>query len=130
MVANIGGVFLYSENPKQLAEWYKNALDVRFESAPGDKVFYISYPYREADTEKTTYTVFSIMHREKRPRPEHRLFTLNLRVHNLEKLAEHLKNHNIVFKGIETHPEGKFGWIEDAEGNYIELWEDTKADAS
>jgi len=129
MVANIGGVFLYSENPKQLAEWYAMALNIQFEFTPDFKVYYISYPYREADTEKATYTVFSIMHREKRPRPEHRLFTLNLRVRNLEKLAEHFKNHHIPFKGIETHPEGKFGWIDDPEGNYIELWEDTKADA-
>jgi predicted enzyme related to lactoylglutathione lyase len=123
MIANIGGVFIYSENPKTLAAWYEKALQIKFEFTGEYKAFYITYPYKDINADKNTYTVFSIMHRDTRPQLQQRLFTINFRVNDLELLTKHFKKENIPFRGIETHPEGKFGWLDDPEGNHIELWE-------
>ena len=124
MIANIGGIFIYSENPQELAKWYARTLNMIFLFTPQHKACYITYPYNDTQTGKPSYTVFSIIHRQQRPVPQHRLFSVNLRVHKLHELVAHFDNINITYKGIETHPEGNFAWLTDPEGNYIELWED------
>jgi catechol-2,3-dioxygenase len=44
----------------------------------------------------------------------------------MDETLERLKKNNVEVRGPETHDEGKFAWTNDAEGNFIEIWEDTK----
>ena len=55
------------------------------------------------------------------------MFTLNLRVNSLDETIAHLKSKGVEVKGAEVHPEGKFAWANDPEGNFLELWEDAPA---
>ncbi|MBI5404099.1 MAG: VOC family protein [Ignavibacteriae bacterium] len=125
-VAHIGGTFIYSVDPKSLAKWYSKHLGIEFESNGTDgNIFYRTYFYNDISTGKKAYMVLSILENKNRPFLFEKVFCVNYRVNNIESVASYLKTLNIEVKGIEVYPEGKFAWITDPEGNYIELWEDT-----
>ncbi|NEN24975.1 VOC family protein [Cryomorpha ignava] len=125
MIVALGGIFIYSENPKRLAEWYEKSLGLNYEYTEQSTAYYITFPYRETDSDHLRYTIFSILYNENRPLISDKSFTINLRVNNLEEMVEKLKSLKIEVLGIENHDEGKFAWVNDPEGNYIELWEDS-----
>ena len=124
-VSQLGGVFIYSENPRELAEWYKENLGIIFESHPDGSAFYTSFAYQDTKTGKKAYTAWSVLKARKMPTNIGKVFTVNYRVNDIQKLVEHLRNNGVSVTEIETYPEGKFAWCEDLEGNHIELWEDT-----
>ncbi len=124
MVTALGGIFLYSENPKVLAAWYTDNFGLHYEYSEDYSAYYISFPYRELESEKRRYTVFSILHNHSRPFVDGKFFTINLRVVKIESLIAKLRENRVEVRGPETHDEGKFAWLVDLEGNYIELWED------
>ena len=76
---------------------------------------------------KKFYTAFSILESQHRPKLDFNAFCLNLRVNNIEEVAEHLKSRNVTVKDIQEYPEGKFTHIIDIENNLVELWEDIKS---
>jgi D-3-phosphoglycerate dehydrogenase / 2-oxoglutarate reductase len=125
MIANIGGIFLYSEHPNELVEWYRKNLEVKYKYTEEYDAYYASFPYLDKHLKKETYTIFSIMPLGNRPVPKERPFTINLRVHDIERVVNHLVKHGANVKGIEVYDEGKFAWTYDLDGNHIELWEDT-----
>ena len=60
-IDGIGGVFIYSNNPKRLAEWYIKILGLTLEPLEDD-VYYIELYYRSlVNSEKKLHTVFAIM---------------------------------------------------------------------
>jgi len=124
MVTAIGGVFLYSDNPKVLAEWYEKNLGLQYEYTEQYKAYYVSFPYREIDDKSDRYTIFSILYNKNRPFVDGKVFTVNLRVTDLDSTVAKLQGGKVEVRGPEVHDEGKFAWINDPEGNYIELWED------
>ncbi len=124
MVIALGGVFLYSENPKVLAEWYESLLGLKYEYTEQYKAYYVSFPYKDADSDEDRYTVFSILHNKNRPIVDGKIFTINLRVSSMDETLANLAKEGVKVKGPEKHDEGIFAWVNDPEGNYIELWED------
>ncbi|HXH19521.1 MAG TPA: VOC family protein [Chitinophagales bacterium] len=124
-IAHLGGTFIYSKNPAQLAGWYKDNLGIEYTHSPEFKAWYASFYYREENSGKRAYVAWSILENKNRPEFEGKVFCINYRVNNLEMLVSELKSKGIAVKGIETYPEGKFAWVNDPDGNYIELWEDT-----
>lgn len=119
-VTGVGGVFFFSENPKETREWYANNLgfDVNewgatFESRNNDnpdirEVFQWS-PFKKNDD------YFS---------PSKKEFMINYRVQNIEGLIEKLKENGVtILDEIATYDYGKFVHIMDTDGNKIELWE-------
>jgi predicted enzyme related to lactoylglutathione lyase len=126
MKTTLGGIFLYSENPKYLAEWYTKNFEIEYEYTEDSKAYYVSFPYKTKDGKEESYSVFSILYNEHRPFVDGKFFTVNLRVQNMEETIEKLKENNVEVRGPETHDEGKFAWTNDPEGNFIEIWEDTK----
>ena len=127
IIAAIGGVFIYSENPKELAEWYKKHLLIDWEFTEEYGSYYATFFYKDAADGKKYCTVWSILGSNVRPKLDFRAFTVNYRVNNIDKAVEHVKSLGVEVRGVDVYPEGKFAWIEDPEGNHIELWEDTKA---
>lgn len=119
-VTGIGGVFFFSDNPKETREWYAKNLgfDVNdwgstFESRDINKPEEINSlqwsPFKKGDE------YFS---------PSKKDFMINYRVQNIEGLVDQLKENGItVLDAIETYDYGKFVHIMDADGNKIELWE-------
>lgn len=119
-VTGIGGVFFFSDNPKETREWYAKNLgfDVNdwgstFESRDINSPEEINSlqwsPFKKGDE------YFS---------PSKKDFMINYRVQNIEGLVDQLKENGVtVLDAIETYDYGKFVHIMDADGNKIELWE-------
>lgn len=120
-VTGIGGVFFFSENPKETKEWYTNNLGIEinawgsasFESRNidnPDEVNSLQWkPFNKGDA------YFA---------PSGKEFMINYRVQNIEALVDKLKENGVtVLDSIVAYDFGKFVHIMDAEGNKIELWE-------
>lgn len=119
-VTGIGGIFFFTENPKETRDWYAQnlGLDVNdwgstFESRNfnnPDVVDSLQWsPFKKDDA------YFS---------PSKKEFMINYRVQNIEGLVAKLKQNGvIVLDDIASYDYGKFVHIMDAEGNKIELWE-------
>ena len=124
LVANIGGTFIYSNNAKALAEWYRETLGLQWEHTEEYNAFFAVLKYRELDSDRERGIVWSILSTKNRPSFEGKVFTINYRVHSMDATVEHLKAQGIAIKGPEKYPEGIFAWIKDPEGNEVELWEE------
>lgn len=119
-VTGIGGIFFFSDNPKETKEWYAKNLGVdtndwgaTFESrniVNNDVIESLQWsPFKKGDD------YFS---------PSKKDFMINYRVQNIEGLVDKLKGNNVtILDEIATYEYGKFVHIMDAEGNKIELWE-------
>ena len=126
-IAALGGAFIHSENPKELAEWYKKHLGLDYEGNDEYGTYYVTLPYIDIATGKKANMVWAINRTKNRPQIEGKIFTINYRVHDLERTVTHLRELGLTVKGIDEYPgQGKFAWVYDPEGNKVELWEDTE----
>ena len=50
-------------------------------------------------------------------------FMINYRVANLDRMLEQFRRNGVKIEKVEDSNYGRFAWIEDPEGNRIELWE-------
>ena len=119
-VTGIGGIFFFSDNPKETREWYNQNLGLdtndygsSFESRNinnPDEVNILQWsPFKNGSE------YFA---------PSKKEFMINYRVQNIEELVNKLKENGVtVLDNIETYDYGKFVHIMDPEGNKIELWE-------
>ena len=119
-VTGIGGIFFFSDNPKETREWYRKNLGIEtneygssFESRnvnrPGEINTLQWCPFKKGSE------YFS---------PSKKEFMINYRVQNIEGLVNKLKENGVtVLDSIAAYDYGKFVHIMDSEGNKIELWE-------
>jgi predicted enzyme related to lactoylglutathione lyase len=119
-VTGIGGVFFFTDNPKDSREWYAKNLGFEindwgstFESkdiSNPDQINALQWsPFKKGDD------YFS---------PSKKEFMINYRVQNMEGLVNKLKENGVtILDDIATYDYGKFVHIMDADGNKIELWE-------
>ncbi len=120
-VTGIGGIFFYSDNPKEIKEWYAKNLGLEinewgsssFESRNIDRPDEINSlqwsPFKKGDE------YFS---------PSKKDFMINYQVQNIEGLVIKLKENGVtILDSITNYDYGKFVHIMDNEGNKLELWE-------
>lgn len=119
-VTGIGGIFFFTDNPKDTRDWYAKNLGLEvndwgstFESRNihnPEEINSLQWsPFKKGDE------YFS---------PSKKDFMINYRVQNIEGLVNKLKENNVtVLDDIASYDYGKFVHILDAEGNKIELWE-------
>ena len=119
-VTGIGGVFFKTQNPKELAEWYKTNLGLDLEAWGGAILRWTN----DQATDKGT-TVWSLAPNDtKWFSPSESNFMINYRIDNMAEMLEQLKAGNVTIeKGPEYHENGVFAWIMDPAGNKLELWE-------
>lgn len=119
-VTGIGGIFFFSDDPKQTRDWYAKNLGIEttewgatFESRNmGDPDILESVQWSPF---KTGSSYFS---------PSRKEFMINYRVQNIEELLKNLRENDVVILDeIEESDHGKFVHILDSDGNKIELWE-------
>lgn len=123
-VSGIGGVFIYANNAKSLSKWYARHFGLKFISGDAGKTFYLDFHYRNhKNPARRERTVFSIMAAKKRLPRRRGEFMVNYRVHNLEQLVRQLSRSGVRIEKIEDYDYGRFAWIQDPEGNQIELWQ-------
>lgn len=124
-VNGIGGVFLYAEDPAKLAEWYAQNFGLEFNSDSPETSSYMVFSYRdENDYSIQRSTVFAITKAKKPLGSERGEYMINYRVDDLAGFLQQLQANGIKTAAIEEYPGiGYFSWIEDPEGNHIELYQ-------
>ena len=108
-VTGIGGVMFRAKDPEALSAWYKEHLGIdklKWEQQAGPTAF--------APTASDTDYF-----------PKSQQFMLNFRVDDLDGMLKQLRADKVkITKAAEEYEGlGRFAWIEDLEGNSIELWE-------
>lgn len=116
-VTGFGGFFFRAKDPAALAEWYHDHLGI--DPVPGD----YDAPCWTQEAGATVFAPFETVNdyfsnREKQ-------FMLNFRVRNLEAMIAQLETAGITVRRDPNspYPNGSFAWLNDPEGNPIELWE-------
>jgi predicted enzyme related to lactoylglutathione lyase len=109
-VTGIGGVFFRARDTKSLADWYKTHLGVT-----------------DFWSTEAGFTVFAPFQQDTDYFPADKQWMINFRVDGLDEIVAQLRAAGIA---VETRPDewdnpetGRFGHIQDPEGNKIELWE-------
>lgn len=119
-VTGIGGIFFFSDNPKETREWYAKNLGLEvndwgstFESRNIDKPEEVNSLQWSPFKSGSDYFA-----------PSKKEFMINYRVQNIEGLVHQLKANGVtVLDDISAYDYGKFVHILDTDGNKIELWE-------
>lgn len=111
-VTGLGGVFFRAENPQALRQWYEDHLGI---IDPPNGVW-------QQEAGPTVFALFS-----KTSKHFGRLeqeFMFNFRVLNLEAMLKQLREAGVeVVREEDEKGVGKFAWINDPEGNRVELWQ-------
>jgi len=119
-VTGIGGIFFFSENPKETKDWYSKNLGLEtndwgstFESRNFDNPDQVESLQWSPFKKGSEYFA-----------PSKKEFMINYKVRNIEGLVTKLKENGVtVLDEIACYDYGKFVHIMDPDGNKIELWE-------
>ena len=125
LIDGIGGAFLFSNNPKQLAEWYRDNLGISYQESPDYKSFYALFEYRDlTDASVKRTTALAILSTGNDINGKPRTGQINYRVKSMAETLAHLQSKGVAIDKTEDSEYGKFAWVTDPDGNKIELWED------
>jgi predicted enzyme related to lactoylglutathione lyase len=115
-VTGIGGFFFRSKDPKGLGEWYEQHLGITLAPTTMDAKVW------EQEAGQTVFDPFP--ESSKYFGDPSKVWMLNFRVRNLDKMAAQLQAAGIAIKvDSQTYPNGRFARLHDPEGNPIELWQ-------
>lgn len=126
LIDGIGGAFLFSNSPKELAAWYETALGlVPSGRNEEDGSVYKMYEYRDLeDSTVKKSTTWAILPAKQNLKGQPRTGQINYRVKSMEAMLAHLAAKSIAIEETQTFDYGKFAWLNDPDGNRIELFED------
>lgn len=134
-IKGIGGAFLFSHRPQQLANWYSTYLGLEFEGADVyDSVYRTFLSGSEETRNCKIITRFFIIKAQRRfalqiPEVEPDLmygdqpFMINFTVENLSQLVAKLRDLGVRVIKEQEEDHGHFVWIRDLDGNRVELHE-------
>jgi predicted enzyme related to lactoylglutathione lyase len=120
-ITGIGGIFFFSDNPKETKEWYAKNLGLEMNEWGS-----VSFEYRRIDKPEVIIPLQWLPFKkgDEYFAPSKKEFMINYTVQNIEALVNKLKESGVtIVDEIATYDYGKFIHIMDAEGNKIELWE-------
>ena len=120
-VRGIGGAFIYAADPAGLRDWYVRHFGFQFMDWGGD-TYGFDFLFTDPDGTKGQ-TVFSIMKAKETLAAGLRGYMLNWRVADLDAFLVKLGAEGITIEKREDSDYGKFAWIQDPEGNKLELYE-------
>jgi hypothetical protein len=125
LIDGIGGVFLFSNNPKRLAEWYGENLGISYHESPDCSSIYKSFDYRDlTDGSLKRSTTWAILRSDNDITGKPRTGQINYRVRSMADTLSHLRSKRVEIDNTEDSEYGKFAWITDPDGNKIELFEE------
>ncbi len=120
MVTGIGGIFFFSDNPKETREWYHQNLGL--ETNDYGSTFESRNLKKPEEINQLQWSPFK--KGSKYFEPSKKEFMINYRVQNIEGLVAKLRGKGVtIIDSIADSDYGKFVHILDPEGNKIELWE-------
>lgn len=123
-VTGIGGIFFFTDNPKETRAWYSQNLGLEtndygasFESRNLHKPEEINTLQWSPFKKGSEYFA-----------PSKKEFMINYRVQHIEALVAKLQQNGVtILDTLATYDYGKFIHIMDPEGNKIELWEPSES---
>jgi predicted enzyme related to lactoylglutathione lyase len=119
-VTGIGGIFFKARDADTLRAWYRTHLGLEVQDWGG--VTFRSPAPEEEQEAVTVWTIFPSS--SKHFAPSEAPFMINYRVTDLAALLEQLRREGCaVDDRIDESEFGRFGWVQDPEGNRVELWE-------
>jgi catechol 2,3-dioxygenase-like lactoylglutathione lyase family enzyme len=125
LIDGIGGVFLFSNNPKRLAEWYRENLGIGYTESPDCSSIYKSFEYRDfTDASVKRTTTWAILPSNNDINGTARTGQINYRVKSMTETLSHLRSKGAPIDKTEDCEYGKFAWVTDPDGNKIELFEE------
>jgi predicted enzyme related to lactoylglutathione lyase len=115
-VAGIGGLFFRAHDPKALGQWYQQHLGISLTpTSQGGSVW-------QQEAGPTSFSPFP--ETTKYFGDPNKVWMINFRVHDIDKMVAQLRGAGIEVKDPETYPKiGRFTRLHDPEGNPIELWQ-------
>src|SRR5689334_17173274 len=115
-VAGIGGLFFRARDPKALGNWYQQHLGIALTpTSEGGTVW-------QQEAGPTSFSPFP--ETTKYFGDPNKVWMINFRVHDLDKMVAQLRAAGIEVKDPESYPNvGRFTRLHDPEGNPIELWQ-------
>ena len=137
LIDGVGGAFVFSEDPKRLADWYREHLGIEFEGSEEFGAFYVRYVAADPnDGAWVMDTTFAIM-KAKRPVPRmagnegnepgdmygDQPFMVNLRVRDLDAVLRRLAERGVEPLRRDDEGYALFAWTRDADGNRVELYQ-------
>ena len=117
-VDGIGGVFIYADDAKALADWYVRTLGIPLGTWEEGKNYGLQF-----DADSSSPVIFSIQAAPAKLSFERNQFTVNYRVSDLAGLKEKLRAGGVKIEKEEDSEYGGFAWVRDPEGNKIELYQ-------
>ena len=124
-VKGIGGAFILSENPEQLADWYRDVMGLQLEAHSGGKGFFQVFSTRDSETSiLRANPVFAIQPSNEKLAVHGRGFIINLRVDDLAVFLNQLRERGLSSEPIVEEPYGLFSAVADLDGNRVELYEE------
>ena len=118
-VTGIGGVFLKSNDPEKLGQWYKTHLGIDVQSWGGAAFRWVD----AAGTPVNGTTAWSVGDGSNFA-PSNAAFMINYRVADLHRLLQQLRAEGCeVLDQVDDSEFGIFGWVMDPVGNKVELWQ-------
>lgn len=121
-VTGLGGIFLKSRSPVELAAWYRRHLGLAIR--PRGQV--ATWDWRSSrDPRRFGSSLWAALAADDRAwGPGRPTAQVNYRVDDLDRLLSQLRRAKVrVDDTIEESSHGRFGWAYDPEGNRFELWE-------
>jgi len=123
-IEDVGGVFIYSNDPAALAAWYKDKLGIELVLNPEEGDYYFVFTRSNVPGANT---VFAIKPAKTRLSAEKNQFSVNFRISDFEAFTKRLKAKGVAIERTQDYPGfGTFVWIKDLEGNSIEFWQPKK----
>ena len=120
-VTGIGGFFFRAKDPKALGLWYQQHLGISLIPTSAEES-----PW-EQEAGPTAFAPFP--ETSKYFGDAQKVWMLNFRVRDLDKMAAQLQAAGIEIKIYPPDPTGRFARVHDPEGNPIELWQPAKPNA-
>jgi len=116
------GFFFRSEDPGKLSDWYERHLGINKIPQSYDE---------ESWRQQEGPTVFGAFGEDDEFLAKHgKAWILNFRVGNLDAMVKQLSDAGIeVETDPNAYPNGRFAYLNDPEGNPIQLWEADGSDA-
>jgi predicted enzyme related to lactoylglutathione lyase len=116
-ITGLGGIFFKCENPKALAEWYRDVLGIAIQDWGGALL--------RPDPQGPPHIVWSPFSADTNYfAPSSREFMVNFAVDDLDAMLVMLEGKGVAILGREDSDQmGKFAWLTDPAGTKIELWE-------
>jgi predicted enzyme related to lactoylglutathione lyase len=126
LISGIGGVFLFTNNPKRLVEWYRDCLGIVPEGEDSEcNSLFAKFEYRDLEDPEIKRTLaWAIMATDQDISDKPRTGRINYCVKSMAETLAHLQSKGVAIDKSEDYEGyGKFAWLTDPDGNKIELWE-------